>query len=296
MEHLKFKSVDLRKRDIFNWLTATLEEHGWERIESNHTSEGWIYRSKGESGKDDIIVNFRDGYDGHNNGYRFTTTTSRYFDIRMMISYTPNIDIGKNGTHIPALNDASFLRWCVGNKTGSTDLAPDSRLKIHYHCNKNRIIFTITTYATTVFMMFGKPNKNYAKEYKDTGNMIFTTNAYRIGNVATWGIADRPTQAGTALQALYNPINNGFYKDELLFCEIGYGSTLEGIKGLLEGIYYIPSTGKSSYNASMDGDKYVDDLGNEYTLMYMSPADSGSYSLSLGAGHIAICTKLAGED
>ena len=293
MKHIKFNSVEIRKSQFFDWLTSSLEHCGWVNVASNPSTEGWIYQSKGQDGKSDIIVNFRNGYDGHNSN-SFTTTAGKHFDIKMLVSYTPNETIGKDGIHVPTSTNGNFTRINVG--TGISNFYPDQKLKIHYNCNKNRMIFLVTTSATTVFCMFGRPDNNYAKEYKDTGNMIFTTNNYKLGKVGSWGIADRPTTNYTAMEVLYNPIDNGFYKNKLLLCEIGFGSTLEGIKGYLEGIYYIPFRGKQGAVTSMTGDKCIDELGNEYTLFYMCPADSTNYTLTLPTGHIAICTKLAGEE
>lgn len=294
MEHIKFESIDIKKAQFFEWLTSALEQNGWTNIASNQSTEGWIYQSKGEDGKSDIIVNFRDGYDGHNTNLAFSSTHRQYFDIRMLVSYVPNEEIGKSGTHVPALSNSHYTRINAG--TGLSYMYPDYSLKIHYNCSKNRMIFLITTSETTVFCMFGRPDKNYAKEYKDTGNMLFTTYNYKLDRVGSWGIADRPTQAYTPMQMIVNPITNGFYGNKLLFCEIGFGSNLEGVKGKLEGIYYVPSSGKEGFVSSMTGDKYFDELGNEYTLFYIRPTDSSSYPAPLARGHIAICTKLAGDD
>lgn len=157
---------------------------------------------------------------------------------------------------------------------------------------------TITTIYTTFFLMFGKPSKNYAKDYSNTGNMIFTTNAYRFYPVTSWGVADRPSITYNRLEPLYTPNGKGFNEKDkhATMSEIGFGSATEGIKGLLEGIYYLGTMGNLAPNDIMTGDKIVDELGNEFTIFFTRRTESSSYPLAMPEGHIAVCTRLAGED
>lgn len=289
---IKYETVEIRKREFFDFISTILEENGWINVTSNPSSEGMIYQSKGLDGKQNILINFWDGYD-LDVRYKFTTTTHQYIDIRTLINYTPAIDAGNNGIAVPTHHYSHFTRLRFGIGEGS--ISPDYRLTIRYNCNANRLIMFISTRESTNILMIGKPSKMLSKEYDNTGNMHFSNYAYRYAPVLSWGVADRNPTGHQAHNALFVDTGKSIHKGNISMSEIGFGNNLEGIKGFLEGAYYLKMNTQHMNNKIMHEDKIIDEVGNEFTILYQRATDSGSYPSPFGACHIAICTKKAGE-
>lgn len=295
MKLIKYETVILQKKDILDFIITTLQQNGWTSVSSNEANEGWIYHSKGTNGKSNIIVNIRDGYNAHKSGsYTYSTTNNRTFEMRMLISYQPNEVMGKNGTSVPALNNDNYSRVYVG--MGSDYTYSDLEFTIRYNCNADRMIICLTPHdlsATGTFIMFGKPSDNIAKEYSDTGNLFLTQHAYRYLQ-GTWGIADRPTAVRTNVEILTRKIDKSIHKGKVTMSEIVIATELEGVKGTVEGLYVL-DVDSSMENNSINDDKIVDDLGNEFSLMHIQRSTASNYGTLLSNRVLAVCTKLAGE-
>lgn len=294
---LKFETLVIEKRNFMTTLCSILEDNGWIKLNSKYTTEGWVYHSTGEKGNSDIYINFFDGYNYSASASYIFSQNSAYFDIRPLIKYTPSETLGAQGVSVPSNAAVQFIMPHIG--IGSS-VAPDTKYTIRYNCNKDRLIILTTNDVNTVFLMFGRPSNNYAKEYKDTGNMILSSLGYTYSNnrqfpAQTYGIADRPTQAATRINVYYTPSGRNFYKGNLNIAELGFGNATEGIKGFVEGVYYAPNDEDKLANNTMDGDKIVDDFGNEFTILYTGVGASG-ISVLLPQGYLIVCTKLAGEE
>lgn len=291
---VKFNTVNIKKQDFFNWMLPELESNGWVSVASNEATEGYIYRSKGVSGKEEIIVNIRDGYNGHMTN-QFTSTANRFIDIRMLISYTPNNNVGVTGIHLPPIGNENYARMIFGWNYGN--MYPDADLRIRYNCNADRMIMTVSNLdqdGTTTYLMFGRASDRFAKEYTDTGNTLITTHAYRF-ITGTWGVADRPTTTRQDLVVFQTQADKSISRGKVWMSELGFSTPTEGIKGTLEGIYFLNNDVDAALSNIIDDDKVVDEYGNEFSLMYVAPPVS-SYPALVKNRFIAVCTKLAGED
>ena len=292
MSYIKFEEKLIKKGEFMSLLTSILENSGWVNVNSNVSAEGWIYQSKGENGKSNILINIRDGYDGHMKN-SFSTTSTRGFDIRPLISYTPATSSGVTGVTVPPLSNTEYSRVFVG--MGTDALYEDAELLIRYNCNKDRLVMTITTLQLgcgTTFLTFGRPSDNVAKEYADTGTMYATQNAYRYAQ-GTWGIADRPTSVRTDIQLITKPLGKSFVGSTIRMSEIAIMTDLEGYKGTINGMYVLDIDASSN---NIDDITIEDELGNQFKVMYLTPSSATNYGTLIKNKAIAVCTRLAGEE
>lgn len=291
-ELIKFETVDIRKRELFDLIRNTLEENGWMDIASNPSSEGMIYQSKGEDGKQNILINFFDGHDLNNNT-KFSTTNHQYFDARCLIDYTPSDNIGDVGTSVPARSSGVFNR--IRLNIGYSNMPPDYRMRVRYNCNKNRIILLMTTEHTTTILMAGKSDRMLSKEYSNTGNTLFASYSYKNSPIMSYGVADRNPTGVLANQAIFVNPPRGIYDNEIILSEIGFGNAQEGIRGYLDGVYRLSLNTTHVTKPNMNEDIITDELGNEFTILYYANTDSGNYPCPFTACNIVVCTKKAGE-
>lgn len=289
---IKFETVDIRKRELFDLIKTVLEGKGWTNVTSNPSLEGIIYHSKGEDGKQNILVNFFDGYDLDNNT-KFSTTNYQYFDVRCLISYQPATVNGQAGISVPVRSASAFNRIRMNIGHGSMPL--DTRLRVRYHCNANRLILLMSNDVTTHLLMIGKSDRLISKQYTNTDNMVYASYSYRNSPIMSYGVADRDPNGVIINQAMFVHPMRSMYNNEIILSEIGYGNSQEGIKGYLDGVYKMELNTLSELNRSMNEDKIVDDVGNEFTILYFANTDSGSYPCPFTACNLVVCTKKAGE-
>lgn len=294
MKLTKYERVMLTKGEFFSWMLSTLEANGWESVGSNPAQENYVYRSKGLDGKSDIIVNLRDGYNSPT-GYNFSTGTWRHFEMGMLISYTPSDNVATRGVAVPNISDSNLMRTFIGFTNDA--LHPDAEMMVHYTCNANRLIVVLTVLVgdpSTTYFMFGRADDTISKEYKDTGNIMIATHAYRY-TTGTWGVADRPTTTRVNLDIVTIPTHRGFVGNKVWLNEIAYGTKDEGIKGTIEGLYTVSTALGKSDNATDNGDMIVDKDGNEFTILFNRTTTSSNYANLLNERYIAVCTKLGSE-
>lgn len=288
-EITEFSKVTITKRDFFKWLQDTLYSYGWRDIASNPANEGYIFHSKGEDGKQNILVQFRENYD--NSVYIFSSTNSRYYDVRTMFSYEPNLTNGVNGISNPPLANTRFMRQMTCVKD---DVLPEMLMNIYFNCNKDRMIYVIEYpfFKESTLLMFGKPTPHYSKHYKDVGNTIIGTSLYRYSNATSMGEADSTRVDAYDLTVMYNDIPKSILANSLYMSEIGVGSPTEGFKGYLEGIYSLNFDYNLNFGVNQ-GDVIYDSEGNEFTIINVNYYNSNYPRLVQKTPFYAICTKKA---
>ena len=302
MKHLKFQKATMTKAEIQPFMMTVLEQNGWMNIASNESAEGYIYYSKGTSGEDDIYIQFRNGYNGQNGS--FTTGNASFFDLRSMSSYEPSAT-GGTGTSVPSNSTTNYFYATVASGNGDTTYG-DAEYDGYYRCRRNNLSIVFAHKFATTFYIVGRMDNPLNKVSKNTGNVCYGShNGRGFYPLAFYGVADRAI-SNSALQSIliWTPIYGSLEQNgtKLNLLELGTYTALEGIRDRLEGFYGLS---ESSNLVVSNGDKIIDDVGNEYTIFEVSVLPSvGQYLFSASSTgstsgnpirHIAICTRLSGE-
>lgn len=286
-ELIEFKQQRMKKSEVFSFIKEKAVEAGWLELASNPKAEGYIFYSKGETDDKEIWIQLRENYDG--SASYFSSTDERVFDVRTMFSYVPDAVAGKNGVSNPVMSNSYQHRVIASVK--ETTIPIDSLFDVYYHFNKNRLIFALKNIRTldSCFVMAGRPTSSLSTESKEIGNLSIVSNSYRWSPAVAMGELHSLKTNGYALTPIINDIPRSFTKRSTYMTEIAVGSSTEGFKCYLEGIYALNVDTQLSSGLGFDGDMIIDEFGNEYTLLNCT----GSYSQLLKTPYYAICTKIA---
>lgn len=286
-ELIEFKQKRMKKSDVFGFIKERAIEAGWLELASNPKAEGFIFYSKGESEDKEIWVQLRENYDG--TASYFSSTEERLFDVRTMFSYVPDAVSGKNGVSNPVANNIYQHRVNVSGK--ELTIPTDSLFDIYYHFNKNRLVFILKNVRTleASFVMAGRPTNSLSAESKEIGNLSIVSNSFRWSPATAMGELHSSRTNGYTLTPIINNIPRSFMKRSTYMTEVAVGSSTEGFKCYLEGIYALNVDTQLTSSVGFDGDMIIDEFGNEYILLNCA----STYSQLLTSTYYAICTKIA---
>lgn len=244
MADVIFTSGTVQKNGVYAMMINAFIAAGWTNISSHAVTDFDVLRSPGEAGDKNLIIQIRPG--NATNVNPITTTDYNVMSYRLIGDYTPGAP-GVAGTTTRAA-EAWTLMYIVPT---ATTVPQATTMTYFMNVNKNRMIIVLETPPAIsqlpVMHYIGLPDQTYASEPASRG-LLVASSAYPKTN-ATLHITNTPgevaSETASSTRTLYcelapkNPNSAGMFA----FSEIMYGSSTEGFRGKLNGIYALPSGG-----------------------------------------------------
>ena len=215
-----------------------MKSAGWNDVSTAPATDFVVMHSKGESGDKDLFIQLRPT--NVSNANSTETTDYNVMSYRFVEGYEAGV-FTRSSEPWNAIH--------LAPTTTNIALTGELELTCFYHVNKNRIIMVIETPVSTaygaVLFYLGLPDTTYTTESGSKG-VVYATSAYprtnqtlQISN-ATDGL---PSDSASSTRSLYSTLSPKNPNSAGLFTisEILYGSSIEGIRGKLDGIYQMPN-------------------------------------------------------
>ena len=244
MSDIIFTHMQVQKSDIYDTIISLLKGAGWQDISSSSANDFNVMYSKGIDGDKELYFQMRPWVSSVS--YDIKTTNYPCFCMRLIKEYIPNATMGLSGTfgypstawHNVFTCYSSGLNWDHNSFT-STCVCD-----MYYQVDANGIVVIIrpprsTGLEPSMFIM-----KNLVEEYckcsKSNGFMFL-----QDGRAYITGLSDAVASSLTnyieitkyCTLAPTNPSVDGKYT----MSELYFGSTAEGIRYKLSGIYFLPA-------------------------------------------------------
>lgn len=254
----------INARQFATLLNTILVDAGYTEISSNKSTDGFVYKSMGESGTDEFYV-------------RIFDPNSNRLKVSIAEKYKPNTVLGIEGT-FTNYYDTDCITW-------NTTIG-DARLEIQYviNINKDRIIIFVSgnpaeaNYCKSLSYI-GLP-KRYDPNDKGAGFAGITgTTRMPWNNEQNW-VALRNRAQSTIFAyntAAYIPAKAVGWNNQLFFSPIIIGSSAEGPRGELDGLYQIKSIDEN--NEVLHGDTFTQG-GKTYMIIEVNPVYNSTETLS----------------
>lgn len=285
MSNFIFTFEKVTKNNLYTRMKQIMTTAGWQNISSKPSIDYDVMYSTGEAGDKKMVVQMKE-FDSTSTTAAISNSTDRRMDLRLPVSYEPGVAgtagvFGRPGT--------GWRQHLVLH----TEAAKESELYIYYHCNKNRLVLVIecppshvpynANKSTILFM--GSSDRTVGLEYESSAPIIATT----LGESGAVYATDNPADIKT------NSYNLSIYKElapksvslngTIFMTDIAYGSTTEGIRGYIDGIYDLKD------NPAIVGDILKDTNGYEYRIFKAADIHSNWYSFLDANSSFAIRVK-----
>ncbi|OKP89555.1 hypothetical protein A3844_06120 [Paenibacillus helianthi] len=250
----------------------------WENISSNVGStlndDGYVFRSRGSSGKDTILVTLKNAWIG-NGAIENSFSAGPTFGV--VESYLPNETNGQNGS-FSSYKLSELLRLAVNTSWYNIN-ADNYRFKYTLSVTKDRIIITIrtnrpgqgTTYADTATIrnvLYAGLIKRYADE-KGSGAVTLLSSYASQNNAYNSARTLKNLQnTGNGLYSFNNGFvvenNRGFGGRLMIAVPMPLYNNVEGVRGELDGVLTTVHKPLDGPTKSTPEDAYVLIDGKEY--------------------------------
>jgi hypothetical protein len=287
------------KKDFYGVLCAALIGAGWTNVTSNSTTDGDVFVSTGNTGDKSLIINLNKNQASPSTDV--TTTIFSTMTCRFPISYTPGA-AGVAGTFV---RPGTLIHLSLAPIHHSRGMSLDTLCYYKLYVDKNKVMFSIeyppaasdTTgvnwVGAPIFNFVGLPDTLYTSEPGNRGMVMCSTFANTSagtqgGAVNALLVANNPSNIGNsadvyAMPLVYtniptNPNNSGVYA----LTELEYGSTVEGVRGKLDGVYMLPSANVRT------GMQFNVESGEGTHTYYVINANGAGYSAGIPSKVVAI--------
>ena len=245
MADIIFTKGTVAKRDLYAKIKELFISSGWKNISSKPDTDFDVLNSKGEAGDKNLTIQFKASQ--VNNTLPIDATDGNIMSYRLVEGYTPNPNSGTAGTF--ARTTEAWTNLYIVPTTANIPM--DTNLTYYVNVNKNRLIMVIETpiaiNVAPVTIYIGLPDTTWCSEPNSRGLLVATT-AYaktaisvHITNTAGELASENTSsvRAITCALAPKNPNSAGLYS----ISQMKYGNVNEGDRGMLSGIYALPTTG-----------------------------------------------------
>lgn len=264
MTEVVFKSIQLQKKDFYDWLKTEMTNVGWQNISSRPATDNDVLHSTGESGQDNLLIRMKEYYNTQTTS--LISTNGVYFSAMPLSSYTPG-NTGVAGVMYP-LSGYVVCRFCAGSLPAQTFMT------VYYNINKDRVIIIIEwalyTGEDSTFLLMGKPTNTIAKTTDITKVVVATANSYG-SQVLFSTLADYyeyPSGATGGFQLMDVPrsrtLAGGWIMSDIILT-----NPIDGIHSLVDGIYSIKGDITITYPSAMCGIELVDEELKKYRVAVM---------------------------
>lgn len=238
-----FTEGKVAKKDFFNKLVELMTSAGWVDVSSDPTTDFVVLNSTGETGDKNLFLQIRPS---NNSGANpIDSTDYSVMSYRFVEGYTPGT--GTAGTF--TRTSEAWTPLHIVPQAANTQLNKEIELTYFYHVNKNRIIISVETPASTslapIVIYLGLPDVLYTDEPNSRGLVCAVTaypktnNTIHVSNAAF----PLPSDNASSTRSIYvtlspkNPNTAGLYT----ISEMTYGNVTEGTRGKLTGLYQLPN-------------------------------------------------------
>jgi hypothetical protein len=287
------------KKDFYSVLTNALIGAGWTNVTSNHDTDGDVFVSTGNTGDKSLIINLTKNQATPSTDV--TTTIYATMTCRFPSSYTPG-EPGIAGTFVrPGLS----MHLSLAHIHQTRGMSLDTVCYYKLYVDKNKVIFSIeyppAASDTTginwighpIFNFVGLPDTLYTSETGNRGmvlcsTFVNSTNGTRGGVTNSLLVANNPASIGDsedayAMPLIYtniptNPNNSGIYS----LTELEYGSSVEGLRGKLDGVYMLPNANVRT------GMQFNVESGEDTHTYYVINANGALYGAGIPTRVVAI--------
>lgn len=247
------------KAELFSKFIGLLIGAGWKDVSSNPTTDFVVLNSTGESNDKDLFIQFRPT--NVSNSQPIETTLYGVMSYRLINEYTPNENMGTAGTFGRTTAEAWKPLYIAQSTTANLPL--DLELTYRYHVNKNRIIFLIETPESMnllpVLWYIGLPMNTFTSEPKSRGVVAMSSyySGYSNSVHISDAVAEMPSLTTSTSKTNYcalppkSPNSAGIHTPS----ELLYGDTSEGLRGKIDGIYFLPANSISNGDTLSLGSK-----------------------------------------
>ena len=268
MSDFVFISETVQKGNLYNRIKEILIENGWRNISSRPSSDGDVFFSEGEDGKRKMTFRMKDYLGSLTTGNAasgMSNSVNSNIDFYLVKSYTPGTP-GNAGVFERAGVNVMDIRISNAN------LALNATMTIYYHCNKNRLVMVMEypprqKSTSGAFFFIGMSDRLIGRELADTAPILSAN--YIRGSSGVWAThqADSTRVAPYELTPYTSLVDSATFpglslNGEAFFSDIVYGSTVEGIRGVIDGIYVLPAN-----IPAQNGDIITDEEGKEYRFI-----------------------------
>ena len=265
IQNFIFKETTMLKSQLYKFICDTLEANGWTKLSKGRIADNEVYASKGVSGKDNILFQMQPYYSSSKND-TLSDTTANYIGIRPLHTYTPNANLTSVGVALPARE----MQWFY---VFSTSIAPESKIRVAYHCNADRMMMIITTPEvisgkSSIFVV-GKLNY-YAETNEYSQTTTFISPSYRYAGARTASLANYNHSASYDLSMYHSfsttvpkPITPNGTRHS---AEFALWSAEMGLYAKIDNIILLPNTIFSVTNQDIYKDSLKDSNGYTWRL------------------------------
>lgn len=264
MTEVVFKSVQLQKKDFYDWLKTEMTNVGWRNISSRPASDNDVFHSTGESGQDNLLIKMKEYYNTQST--TLISNTGVYFSAMPLSSYTPG-NTGVAGVMYPS-GGYIVCRLC------ERALVPETFMTVYYNINKDRVVIIIEwalyTGEDSTFLLMGKPTNTIAKTTEITKTVVATGTSYG-GQISFSTLADYyeyPSGVAGVFQLMDVP-RSKTSAGGLIMSDIILTNPIDGIHSLVEGIYSIKGDVAINYPSAMKGAELIDEESKKYRVTAM---------------------------
>lgn len=241
-----FQSGTCQKKELYDLIINKLKDAGWTDISSKPDTDFVVLTSAGNTGDKQLILNLRPLPAAATAANNVTTSDFCQMSYRLEDAYTP----GAAG--VAGIFGRPSLAWSdlyIAPVAASGKLALDTVVNYKVYADLSKIILVVeyppAVSMSPILIYMGLPDTLYMPQAGNSGTLVAVTNtAITATNVQVCNTPDGignvtapyalPTQT---LLALKNPNNANKY----MVSDVYYGSTTEGVRGKLDGIYCMPN-------------------------------------------------------
>lgn len=255
---------NILKGTMYQRIKDLLISVGWTNISSN-AADFDVFYSTGEDEDKTLYFQMKPAN---------IVTTGLMFQVRLINRYTPGAS-GAVGIIDP--NRTGEL-WRNIYITTTGPLTSDTSIEFSYQVNKDRIIFCVGLPLAQIAANYygnicyiGAPQLFEAEPNSRSVSLFLASYDATINNVALTMLTTQPpyTDIGvTEILTVYktSPISEYNNEDKRFMSEITYGNSTYGLRGKIDGVYYL----NNGFVRTSHGDILTDGISN-YKVVKMMP-------------------------
>lgn len=256
MADVIFTEKKVFKKDIFPTIIQIMTSAGWSNVSSNEATDFWVMKSSGERGDQELCIQLRPTSASAAND--ITTTDYNVMSYRLCGGYTPSQIANTAGVFERTVAQEAFKALYTAPTTNVIN--KENECTLFYHANKDRLILIIEMQPSLGYQpithFIGLP-VSFVTETKSRGLIVGsssyanTAGQFHISNSAEplpieTAAQTRPFQCTLAPKS---PNSAGIQTP----VECYYGNTTEGMRGKIDGLYFLPANAMSNGDTSTAG-------------------------------------------
>lgn len=237
-----FNKTTTTKGEFLATVVRLLTDAGWTNVSSLPRTDFYVLNSKGVNNDKNLFIQLRD-YGTPGTVYNVTTSNYPVFSYRLIDNYTPGVTgVGGTTTRASLVYSDAYIGQLSYN---STAITKSDTLELYYYVDANGISMIICPPASCeIGSVFFLIRDNIGAIAKSSGSRGLAVATYAQSYIMIDDTPDNMSRNNTPyIQSVYsvkspkNPNADGIY----VMSEIIYGSSSEGYRSRLDGVYALPA-------------------------------------------------------